>query len=190
MKKQKLFERGAEAVVTNSKFIHRDVVIKERIEKRYRNKNIDSMLRKSRTKAEVRLLHRAKCAGVPCPTVLCVEDFSLIMTRINGSRPRMTEAQAKMAGKYLALLHNNGVIHGDYTPANLLASGKSLYVIDFGLGFFSRDVEDMAVDVFTMLKSLKVKRRKSFLVGYRACKQYNAVIKRLDDISKRMRYAS
>lgn len=183
-------KKGAEAVVRDIFFISRKAVAKERISKNYRLKEIDELLRRSRTKAEARLLHKAKLAGVPCPTVLCVEDFLIIMSRLPGNRPKMTKRQTRLAGDYLARLHNNGIIHGDYTPANLLADRKNLYVIDFGLGFFSKDIEDMAVDVFTMLKSLGKKNKNYFLEGYKQCKNYKSVLKRLEEISKRMRYAN
>jgi len=179
---------GAEAVVRKTRFLSRDCVVKNRIRKNYRVRQLDELLRKMRTKNEARLLHKAKAAGVLCPTVLCVEDFSITMTFITGKRPKMDARISKKAGEYLALLHNNSIVHGDYTPANLLKAKNNLFVIDFGLGFFSNDVEDFAVDVFTMLKAIDQKRHKDFLEGYSKCAKYNAVLKRLGDISSRMRY--
>ena len=162
-------------------------MLKDRIEKGYRVTELDKLLRKRRTKAESRLLHKAKIAGVPCPTVLYVDDFSIIIGFLDGKRPKMTAAETKTAGRYLGKLHNSGVIHGDYTPANLIKTKKGIFVIDFGLGFFSTDIEDMAVDVFTMLKSIK--RKKEFLEGYKTCKRCSSVLKRVDAIRKRVRYA-
>jgi Kae1-associated kinase Bud32 len=181
--------RGAEAKVSKIKFLNISAVLKDRIKKEYRAEKLDALLRTRRTRAEARLLHKAKIAGVPCPTILCVDEFSIIMTFLKGSRPKMAAAETRAAGAYLAKLHDNGVIHGDYTPANLIKTKQGLHVIDFGLGFFSNDIEDMAVDVFTMLKAIGKRKGSDFLRGYRSCKKYAAVMKRMDAISKRMRYA-
>ena len=56
----------------------------------------------------------------------------------------------------LAALHKADIIHGDYTPANLIleSGGRRMFVIDFGLGFISNDIEDKAVDVFTMMRAI------------------------------------
>jgi Kae1-associated kinase Bud32 len=179
--------RGAEAVVTKTSFLGKPAVLKDRIKKTYREEHLDNLLRKRRTRAEARLLHKAKKAGVPCPTVLCMDEFSITMSFLEGKRPGMGGKEAEKSGNYLAKLHNNGIIHGDYTPANLIKTKKGLSVIDFGLGFFSTDIEDMAVDVFTMLKSIN--KKQEFLKGYRKSKRYNSILKRVEDIRKRMRYS-
>lgn len=180
--------KGAEAIVRKTRFLSQDCVIKNRIKKNYRIGELDGILRKRRTKAEARLLNRAKMAGVPCPTVLFVDDFSITMTFVKGTRPAMNRKQAKRAGEYLAMLHNNEIVHGDYTPANLIESRGGIYVIDFGLGFFSADVEDFAVDVFTMIKGLGRKNHRCFLEGYKKCRRYKEVLKRAEAITMRMRY--
>ena len=179
--------RGAEAVVTKISFLGKPAVLKDRIKKTYREEHLDNLLRKRRTRAEARLLHKTKIAGVPCPTVICMDEFSITMNFLEGKRPSMSREDSEKSGNYLAKLHNSGIIHGDYTPANLIKTRKGLYVIDFGLGFFSTDIEDMAVDVFTMLKSIN--KKEEFLKGYKKSKHYNSVLKRVEDIRKRMRYA-
>ncbi len=146
--------RGAEAVVNRTVFLGRNAVVKDRISKKYRAKGLDEKLRQSRTRVEARILNRAKTAGVKCPTVLKVDDFSITMTFMEGKRPVMSKEESIEAGRILAMLHSAGIIHGDYTPANLLKSGKGLSVIDFGLGFFSNYTEDQAVDVYTMLRAI------------------------------------
>ncbi len=179
--------RGAEAVLKNSKMLGRKIVIKERIPKTYRIPELDEKLRKERTRQEAKLLHRAKLAGVKCPTVLFVDEFSIGMTKINGKRPKMKPEEGRNAGQMLAKLHNANIIHGDFTPANLLENKNEIYVIDFGLGFFSGDIEDKAIDVLTMLKSIK--NSKDFLAGYEASKEYGKIMKRVEEVKKRARYA-
>lgn len=179
--------RGAEAVLKNVKILGRKILIKERVVKSYRIKEIDEKLRKERTKIEARLLHKAKFAGIACPTVLFVDKFKLGITKINGKRARMNKMQCILAGEMLAALHNANIIHGDFTPANLIWD-KKLWVIDFGLGFFSPDIEDKAIDILTMLKSIKLQNE--FLSGYKKIsKNYEKIVQRLEEIKKRARYA-
>lgn len=182
--------RGAEAVVKNSRMLGKAIVIKARIPKSYRIKELDEKLRRERTRQEAKLLHRAKLAGVPCPTVLFVDEFFIGMTKIKGKRPKMKTKEAKISGEMLAKLHNSEIIHGDFTPANLIASKGNLHVIDFGLGFFSSDIEDKAIDVLTMLKSVKPTQGENFLKGYeKISREYGKIIDRIGEIRKRARYA-
>lgn len=178
--------RGAEAVLRKSTLLGDAVVIKERIVKKYRIKRLDEKLRRERTRSEARILHKAKIAGVKCPTVMEVDEFAITMSFVSGERPRMSKKQAKEAGKMLARLHKADIIHGDYTPANLLLD-KEMFVIDFGLGFVSNDIEDKAVDVFTMLRSISEKD--SFIKGYESYSKAKTVLKRVKGVEKRVRYA-
>ncbi len=132
--------RGAEAVISRGSLIGRDVAVKERIRKTYRIAEIDAKLRRERTRAEARLLHRAKLAGVDCPVVLEVNDFSITMDYLHGSHPEMKAVECVRAGQMLAALHFAGIIHGDFTPVNLMKSKGRLFVIDFGLALFSLGV--------------------------------------------------
>jgi len=182
--------KGAEAVLTPTKIIGIDALTKTRIAKGYRIKELDTRLRTERTKMEARLLNKAKLAGVPCPTVLEVDEFEIVMEKIEGKRPGMDPADCEEAGRLLAKLHSADIIHGDYTPANLLTDGKKLFVIDFGLGFISNDIEDKAVDVFTMIRAIgKPEGKESFLKGYGAYAKAESVLKRLKVVEMRVRYA-
>lgn len=182
--------RGAEAVVTKGRLLGCDVVFKERIKKSYRIRELDERLRRERTRAEARLLHKAKVAGVDCPVVLEVEEFRLTMSFIHGDRPGMDVREARKAGEMLAELHKADIIHGDFTPANLIKE-KKLYVIDFGLGFFSSDIEDKAIDVYTMLKALDELAGAAFIEGYKTRNpKHKTILKRVEQVKKRVRYAS
>lgn len=181
--------RGAEAVVRNSRMLGRKIVIKERIPKTYRITELDMRLRKERTRQEARLLHRAKIAGVDCPIVLFVDEFSIGMTKVKGKRPKMNPKESELAGQMLGKLHNSGIIHGDFTPANLLENKDGIFVIDFGLGFLSEDIEDKAVDALTMLKAIRGKEA-GFLKGYgKASKEYGKIMERMEEVKKRARYS-
>lgn len=186
------YGRGAEAIVSTSKIIGIPVVVKDRIVKSYRVPQLDKKLRSERTRREARLLNKAKLAGVPCPTVLEVTEFSISMTKLIGKRPdfdsRNGAKLAKTAGEYLANLHAADLIHGDYTPANLVLTSDGLQVIDFGLGFVSFDIEDKAVDVLTMLQAISANAQKAFLAGYSKYERYETIMKRVEDVKKRARY--
>ncbi len=182
--------RGAEAIVRKARLLGREVVVKERIKKNYRIREIDEKLRRERTRAEARLLHKAKIAGVDCPVVLEVEEFSITMSFIDGERPEMNAKESERSGQMLASLHESGIIHGDFTPANLIKSKKDLFVIDFGLGFFSHDIEDKAIDVYTMLKALDGKAGEAFVEGYKTQNtKHKTILTRVEDVKKRVRYA-
>jgi Kae1-associated kinase Bud32 len=181
--------RGAEAVLSRKRLLGREVVVKSRIAKGYRIGKLDRRLRLERTRSEARLLNKAKLAGVPCPTVLEVEEFEITMGFMEGSHPGMSPGECREAGMLLAKLHSAGIIHGDFTPANLFVDGGRMSVIDFGLGFISGDVEDKAVDVFTMLRALGAEEKKeAFLRGYRHPGS-ESVLERVRDVEKRVRYA-
>ena len=179
--------KGAEAVVRAEKIIGIKAVRKSRLPKSYRVGALDRKLRTERTRVEARLLNRSKLAGVKCPTVLAVEEFDLVMSFIDGKRPEMNGREAQESGGILAKLHEAHIIHGDFTPANLILSGGEIFVIDFGLGFVSNDIEDKAVDVFTMLQTIKEKD--SFIQGYKTYAKSDAVLERVKEVEKRVRYA-
>jgi len=180
--------RGAEAILSETKIIGLLALVKSRMPKGYRVQELDQRLRMERTRLEARLLHKAKLAGVRCPTVLEVGEFEITMTKIDGKRPDMSPSECREAGQMLASLHGSDVIHGDYTPANLIKSKDGLQVIDFGLGFISNDIEDKAVDVFTMLQAC-AKGKEAFIDGYRDYAKAESVLKRVKVVEKRVRYA-
>ncbi|VVB59571.1 KEOPS complex subunit Bud32 [uncultured archaeon] len=150
-----LLRKGAEADIYKTD----STVIKERIPKRYRVKELDEKLRKIRTRAEAKLLQRA--AGIiNAPEVLKQNLFSIEMEYIDGPRIKdildkknFREISAEIATS-IAALHNSEIIHGDLTTSNMIFSEKKIYFIDFGLGFFSKSAEDMAVDLHSLFETI------------------------------------
>ena len=178
--------RGAEAVLSFVQFLGKKMVLKDRREKPYREKELDLKIRAGRTRREARLLHKAKQAGISAPTVYEVDEFSIIMSYIEGRRLEEEKRELEEAGRMLASLHNAGIIHGDFTPYNIVVNKKGLHAIDFGLGFFSPRIEDKADDLITMLRGIEGKE--DFLKGYCECKDFDAVLKKKGQIEKRARY--
>ena len=187
---------GAEAVLTPLVMAGHAVLSKMRLAKPYRPAALDQKIRSTRTRVEARLLSKAKAAGVPTPFALAVGPYDLRSSRVGGktlNRFDLASVSAEiwnLAGRYLARLHKAGIVHGDYTPANLMYDGKkkeSLVVIDFGLGSISNDTEDFAVDVLTMKKALGAKACASFLQGYKAEGDAKVLIA-MKEVESRARY--
>lgn len=192
--------RGAEAVLTRED----NILIKDRIEKSYRLKELDERLRAERTKTEARLLDAARRAGVPVPTVRETQTHVLKMDFIEGVRLRdvidETPAErlgdiAQTMGRQIGKLHRVGVVHGDLTTSNMILA-QEVYFIDFGLGVFSKSVEDRAVDLYILhnaIKSTHYKNMKKLWAeivrGYGAeFKEAAHVLERLKKIELRGRY--
>ena len=194
----KFLARGAEAELYVDRLLDRRVVAKRRVSKKYRIKEIDIPLRRSRTRVEASLLNSAKEVGVACPTIYEIGEFELRLSLIDGvllrdfirkSRGRGAEKLLREVGRGLAKLHARDVIHGDFTTANVMVGGGRVFFIDFGLGGFSKDLEERAIDVLLMKKSLGDERAyKSFLSGYREYGRCSEVMKQLTEIEKRGRY--
>ena len=188
--------RGAEGVLTRERFLGSDAVVKDRVRKGYREPHLDKKLRTGRTRVEARLLHEAKKAGVNCPVVYSVSGSELIVSFIDGELLRGLLARKaagaakmlKLTGEELGKLHSVDVVHGDFTTANVMVAKRVPWVIDFGLGGISKDLEEKAVDVLLMKRSLSSSEYKEFLKGYSSYAGARKVLVRLDEIEQRGRY--
>jgi len=149
-----LIDDGAEALIYEKE----GNIIKDRIAKRYRIKQLDEQLRTSRTKREAKIL---ASLPIPGPKLITIEPTKLVMTKIPGKKVRDILEQhiqlAKQAGTLLARLHDKGIIHGDLTTSNMMYDGKTLHFIDFGLSQFSQKIEDKAVDIHLFRCALESK---------------------------------
>lgn len=195
----KLIDSGAEAKI----YLNKDI-IKDRIEKDYRIKEIDIPLRKFRTRREAKILEKLQQINFPSPKLISVDDkkMKLKMEFIKG--PKLKEVLEKKdfcklcseVGKKLAILHNHGIIHGDLTTSNMIFA-KEISFIDFGLGFFSEQIEDKAVELHLFKQALESKHYKiwkkcfkSFLQGYKHSKDFNLVLSRFEKVELRGRNKS
>ncbi len=198
----KMMGEGAEAKVYSGNFLGVEVVIKDRVRKRYRIKEIDDSLRKRRTKTEARMLYAASSNGINAPNVLLVDGTKLYIRRIKArnlheyTNGGMVMAGAKMghalysAGVQCGILHNIGIAHGDFTPANMMIDGDGgLWIIDFGLAEATRSAEDKALDLLLMKRAVSKGLFARFLSGYRKSSVAHAEItRRLAEIERRGRY--
>lgn len=123
----KLLFHAAEAKIYRTK----EGILKDRIVKTYRHSALDTKLRRIRTRAEARLLQKAKHAGIPVPHLLHHTETTLIVEEIQGKKlaDTLDTAKNKQAlmqelGTTIANLHNAHLIHGDLTTSNILLTNK------------------------------------------------------------------
>jgi len=184
---------GAEATIMLDE--KRTVIIKERIPKSYRIPELDSKLRISRTKREAKVLDKLESLGFTPKVILGDNQHTLEVEYINGKR--LSEILEKVAyekigkeiGEKIKKIHDKGIIHGDLTTSNMIFNNQ-LYVIDFGLSFFSQKAEDKAVDLHLLSQALESKHHTISRKVFEAIKTAYGdaiVLQRLEQVEKRGR---
>ncbi|RLM47959.1 bifunctional N(6)-L-threonylcarbamoyladenine synthase/serine/threonine protein kinase [Haloarcula sp. Atlit-47R] len=151
--------QGAEATVR----FDGDRVIKERVPRSYRHPTLDERLRTERTRQEARLTSEARRHGVPTPLVRDVDpqDARIVFQRVGETdlREGLSESRVADVGRWLARIHDAGFVHGDPTTRNVRVGGRSgqadrTFLIDFGLGYYTQEAEDHAMDLHVLAQSL------------------------------------
>jgi len=201
----KIIQQGAEAIIS----LQNNQILKDRIKKAYRLPQLDTKLRKSRTKSEAKIIEKLKSI-INVPKIISTEQNQILMQYIKGKK--LSEhlesldykTISKQLGEILTKLHNQDIIHGDLTTSNMiLKSNKKesskeerscLYLIDFGLGFHSHKIEDKAVDLHLLKQALEAKHFtiadkcfKTILKHYKPS-QHKLIIERIPVIESRGRY--
>ncbi len=206
-----ILSKGAEAILYLELWYGTLVVKKVRIPKRYRNSKLDLNLRRTRTISEAKLLCDAKRLGVCVPSLIDVDllETSITMEYVTGRRIRDIVEDLTydklvdvfgQVGKSVGKLHINGIVHGDLTTSNMiLTPSGSIYLIDFGLGGYSWDIEDLGTDIHLMLRALESTHTrvadlcfKAFIRGYREImgKRTLKILDKVKEIRSRGRYVS
>ncbi len=188
-----LLNEGAESRIYAAKIFGYAVVVKERQAKAYRIPALDQEIRRARTKCEARILARLGKAGVPVPALIAVGTFDIYMERINGTLLKdVKNPDAKtftQAGRVLAAMHRADVAHGDFTPANLMVTEGRVVVIDFGLSEVTNSMEEKALDLLLMKRSITKTQYATFISYYsKAYVDSAKALKRLESIERRGRY--
>jgi TP53 regulating kinase-like protein len=197
-----LIKRGAEAEIRLVGWYGRKAVSKLRLAKLYRNATLDNSIRKHRTLHEARMLYEAKRAGVSTPSIYFVEPkkAEIIMQYIDGKLLKNIiedniDLSMKM-GEIVGRLHASDIIHGDLTTSNFLLYNDRLILIDFGLAFKSKRIEDKAVDI-RLIKEILSSAHASifedalrlFIEGYSKFVKTKPILEKVKEIEKRGRYA-
>ncbi|MEF8851301.1 MAG: bifunctional N(6)-L-threonylcarbamoyladenine synthase/serine/threonine protein kinase [Haloarculaceae archaeon] len=213
-------QQGAEATV---EFVDGRVV-KRRLPRTYRHPDLDERLRRERTRREARLTSEARRQGVPTPVVRDVDtrEATITFDYVGDCdlREALTTDRVRRVARHLATLHDAGLVHGDPTTRNVRvttrdgaaadpgaaatarAGGETgggaagrVYLVDFGLGYATRDEEDHAVDLHVFGRSLAgtaddaATLRAAAETAYReASGRPDAVIGRLRSVEGRGRY--
>jgi TP53 regulating kinase-like protein len=101
-------------------------------------------------------------------------------------------------GEILGLMHEGGAVHGDLTISNVLSENGKLFMIDFGLGNLSDQIEDKGVDLVLLNRAIKsthyaihVPLFKAFLKGYSTAvgkRGSQETLHKMREIERRGRY--
>jgi len=205
-----LIKKGAEANLYLEEWQGRKVIMKRRLSKAYRLPQLDSTVRTQRTLHEPILIHRAKEAGVPTPTIYMIDvaDSNIIMEYVEGRQikkalntmPSKERLQlCRHIGTLIGRLHKHGIIHGDLTTSNMiLTRSRKVYFVDFGLGEFSEESEVRGVDLHLMKRALQSTHYKfakecfeAVVAGYSEAfgkETADKVLGKVNEIERRGRY--
>lgn len=177
-------------------------ISKLRNPKKYRNITLDNLIRGRRTIHEANMLSDVKKTGVKTPFIYFLDPqrAEIIMEYIHGENVKdiLSKETGFEMGKYVSILHNNNIIHGDLTTSNFIKRRDVLYLIDFGLSFYSERIEDMATDIRIIKEILSSahiqifdETYESFLEGYALYtnNNFSRILKVVKDIEARGRYA-
>jgi N6-L-threonylcarbamoyladenine synthase/protein kinase Bud32 len=183
---------GAEATVE----IGDERVTKRRVPKSYRHPELDARLRRDRTVLEARLTSAARRHGVPTPVVYDVDpqEGRLVFERVGEAdlREELTADRVRDVARHLATIHDAGFVHGDPTTRNVRV-GRQTSLIDFGLGYYTDDDEDYAMDLHVFAQSLAGTSddaealQREFEAAYAEAGE-DAVLDRLREVEGRGRY--
>lgn len=196
----KTIAQGAEAKI----LLLGNFIIKDRIKKGYRLKELDEKIRSKRSKKEAKLLLKASQI-INCPKPIESKESNQIkIPYIKGKRlsdnldkfSLLRQRQIiKQIGESVVKLHESNIIHGDLTTSNMILSKDKVYFIDFGLGFISHRYEDKAVDIHLFRQALESRHFKNFEVlfkefikVYKKSKYAYKVLNQLIKVEKRGRY--
>jgi TP53 regulating kinase-like protein len=198
----RIIKRGAEADVYLIPWYKTMAISKLRNPKKYRNITLDNLIRRRRTIHEATMLNDAKTTGIKTPFIYFLDPkhAEIIMEYIDGENVKdiLSPEIGFEIGKYVSVLHNQNIIHGDLTTSNFIKRKDDLYLIDFGLSFYSQRIEDMATDIRIIKEILSSahiqicdQTYERFLKGYQLTTKYNfnRILKVVKDIEARGRYA-
>jgi len=207
-----LIKKGAEASLYLEEWHDRKVIMKRRLPKKYRIPELDLMIRSQRTMHEPHIIHKAKEAGVPTPTIFMVDlaEANIIMEFVEGKQVKevLDNVSKKerlslcvLIGRMIGRLHNYGIIHGDLTTSNMILTPyRKVVFVDFGLSERSIELEPKGVDLHLMKRTLHSTHYKHAKESYKAVmegyseavgqEETKKVSTKIREIEKRGRYVA
>jgi len=207
-----LIKKGAEANLYLEEWHNRKVIMKRRLPKKYRIQELDKEIRSQRTLHEPHIIHKAKEAGVPAPTIFMVDEAeaNIIMEFVegkqvkqvlNGFPPEKRLRLSRRVGELIGRLHKHGIIHGDLTTSNMILTPYNKVVfVDFGLSERSTELETKGVDLHLMKRAFQSTHYKyarecfeAVMEGYAEVvgeEEAKNVSEKIREIERRGRYVS
>ncbi len=160
-----LLSRNAESDIYLSRYLGRDVIVKKRVRKPYRDPALDTRLRILRTYREANILYQSYKNGIPVPRLYFanLKSTAIVYSFIHGTTlssyllknpPDNSIPYLREMGRVVGQLHSIEIVHGDPHPANFIISEDRLFVIDFGLAFISSSIKDQVYDLDVVYRSL------------------------------------
>lgn len=189
----KLISEGAEAKI----YLSENKIIKKRVSKKYRHKELDNSILKRRIKSENKILKKSKKYGINVPEVYDIDSNSITMENLSGIKLSdllddiKNKDLIKSLAKEIKKLHSFGIIHGDLTTSNIFFYKDKIYLIDFGLSKFSDKIEDKATDIHLLKGCLNSRHSLNYKkLWLNFIKEYNEplILERLRKIESRVRY--
>jgi Kae1-associated kinase Bud32 len=194
---EEFFWIGAEARLLSAEVGGEAAISKKRLPKGYRNPALDLWIRKTRVRGEVKLLREASRV-VLTPRIFSADHKSgeILMEFVKGKMLKELVEKEKdlciRAGKDIRKLHDIGVIHGDLTTSNIIVKPTGeLCFVDFGLGYFSKKVEDKATDLVVFKKTFNATHssvKKGWDLVMKGYAPGEEMLARMQAIEKRARY--
>jgi Kae1-associated kinase Bud32 len=204
---KEIMAKGAEAIVSRGIFLEAPVIVKHRAPKTYRLSQIDQTIRLQRLRGEARTMTLAWKLGVRVPALLGIDqkNRTLIIEELQGatlfSLMNLTSLNILQQifqdlGRQVGLLHKNDIIHGDLTVFNvIILKENNPWLIDFGLGQISVEIEKKADDLLTFHSTLKAIHTeyqqlfREFKSGYSKTYELNKkIFEQMKKIQSRARY--
>lgn len=195
----KIIQQGAEAVIS----LENNTILKNRISKGYRLKEIDQKLRKLRTRSEAKIINKLnKTTFVPKILESDEKTFQISMEYIQGEKLSQSledldyKEICRQIADLLTKLHNQDIIHGDLTTSNMILNKENnkVYLIDFGLAFHSHKLEDKAVDIHLLKQALEAKHFKiadeaiKIVINNYKAERHGEILEQLKKVESRGRY--
>jgi TP53 regulating kinase and related kinases len=189
----KLIAQGAEGKIY---LTDDNKIVKERVKKNYRIEPLDTLLRKTRTRKEAKIISDMKRLGIKAPIIFDTKDFTIEMEFIEGKKLKEiltnenSQRICREIGRCVSIMHKGDMIHGDLTTSNILIKNDEVYFIDFGLSVETKSLEQKAADLLTLYQNFQsvhpnVMAWIYFLEGY---KKNDEVLNTFQKMLKRRRY--
>jgi Kae1-associated kinase Bud32 len=194
----KLLNKGSESKIFQ---ISHEILKKIRVKKKYRIEIIDTKLRKLRNRSEFKILKKLEKNKINSPKVFELiekKEFSFTLEKINGIelKNKLTKKNLFLTFENIIKIHKLDIIHNDLTTLNFLVENKTnkIFIIDFGLSFISKKIEDKASDLNLFFENINLEHRnftkyKNELIEIYSKKIENSekILNRLIEIEKRGR---